>query len=225
MGQYDDQSAYLQTAGISQLQQYSAEQTNGHSAQETQQQHAATAPVAGQQYQAPAAAYVPAGQPPYGQPAVQAGYVPPYMPPGYPAAAGMPMPVGYAMPATGMGYYVPPTTAGIPYAFPGGMHPGYPGPMIPTSTPVLNRPVPGKPAANANPSGIQDSNNDASAWSEHITENDQRKYWYNKVTQKSTFDKPACLKTPEERSIPPCPWKEYATAEGKKYYHNGKDTV
>jgi hypothetical protein len=74
-------------------------------------------------------------------------------------------------------------------------------------------------------SGIQDSNNDASAWSEHVTEKDKRKYWYNKISQKSTFDKPGCLKTPEERSIPPCAWKEYATAEGKKYYHNGTDTV
>ncbi|CAM9429979.1 unnamed protein product, partial [Ectocarpus fasciculatus] len=138
------------------------------------------------------------------------GY-PPYMPPGYPMATypGMP-PVQY-----------PP--AGVPGA------PAYPMAQpaygqMPMGAAMAPRPLAAKaPVAAA--SGIQDSNNDASAWSEHVTEKDQRKYWYNKMTQKSTFDKPACLKTPEERSIPPCPWKEYATAEGKKYYSDGKDTV
>ena len=41
--------------------------------------------------------------------------------------------------------------------------------------------------------------------------------------QKSTYDKPECLKCPEERSIPPCKWKEYS-ADGKIYYSDGTDS-
>ena len=72
--------------------------------------------------------------------------------------------------------------------------------------------------------GIADSNNDASAWSEHEAPTDRRKFWFNRITNVSTFDKPTCLKTPEERSIPPCSWKEYCTSDGKKYYSNGTAT-
>ena len=65
-----------------------------------------------------------------------------------------------------------------------------------------------------------DPSNDVSNWSEHVAP-DGRKYWYNKAIAQSTFDKPLVLKTPEERSIPPCKWKEYSTPEGKKYYSDG----
>ena len=68
-----------------------------------------------------------------------------------------------------------------------------------------------------------DPNNDKSAWSTHDAP-DGRKYWFNKLTNLSTYDKPLCLKTPEERSIPPCAWKEYV-ADGKKYYNNGTESV
>jgi pre-mRNA-processing factor 40 len=83
----------------------------------------------------------------------------------------------------------------------------------------------GAPAAsNAPPAVVGDPNNDVSSWSEHDAE-DKRKYWYNRVTGTSTYEKPFCLKTPEERSIPPCKWKEYtAPADGKKYYSDGKDS-
>ena len=33
------------------------------------------------------------------------------------------------------------------------------------------------------------------------------------------------LKTPEERSIPPCKWKEYSAADGKKYYSDGTTSL
>ncbi len=79
--------------------------------------------------------------------------------------------------------------------------------------------------SNISTTGIQDSNNDASAWQEYENEVDKRKYWYNTITNISTYEKPACLKTPEERSIPPCPWKEYSTPEGRKYYGNGSLTT
>lgn len=83
----------------------------------------------------------------------------------------------------------------------------------------------GAPAAsNPPPAVVGDPNNDVSSWSEHDAE-DKRKYWYNRVTGTSTYEKPFCLKTPEERSIPPCKWKEYtAPADGKKYYSDGKDS-
>ena len=88
--------------------------------------------------------------------------------------------------------------------------------------PVLPRQISGVPS-NSNTHTI-DPSNDVSAWSEFSTP-DGRQYWYNRVTLVSTYDKPFCLKTPEERSIPPCPWKEYATADGKKYYSNGVESM
>lgn len=73
------------------------------------------------------------------------------------------------------------------------------------------------------PSSVSDPTNDASCWGEHTSEAG-KKYWYNRVTLVSTYEKPFCLKTPEERSIPPCIWKEYE-ADGKKFYSDGKESV
>lgn len=70
---------------------------------------------------------------------------------------------------------------------------------------------------------INDPNNDVSCWAEHTSE-EGRKYWHNRVTMTSTYDKPFCLKTPEERSIPACPWKEFIS-DGKKYYNNGTEST
>ena len=69
-----------------------------------------------------------------------------------------------------------------------------------------------------------DPSNDVSNWSEHVT-NDGRRYWYNKAIAQSTFEKPLVLKTPEERSIPPCKWKEYSSSDGKKYYSDGTTSL
>jgi hypothetical protein len=74
------------------------------------------------------------------------------------------------------------------------------------------------------PTTIGDPNNDATIWTEHDTP-DGRKYWYNRATLSSTYEKPFCLKTPEERSIQPCKYKEYSTADGKKYYSDGVDSL
>lgn len=95
------------------------------------------------------------------------------------------------------------------------------GPVIGLGGPVgglVGVPPRGVPAA-----VVGDPINDVQSWSEHDAE-DKRKYWYNRVTGTSTYDKPACLKTPEERSIPPCKWKEYTSADGKKYYSDGKES-
>ena len=83
--------------------------------------------------------------------------------------------------------------------------------------------APRGPAPAPAPVAVGDPNNEVSSWSEHEAE-DKRKYWYNRVTGTSTYDKPFCLKTPEERSIPPCKWKEYTSGDGKKYYSDGKES-
>lgn len=70
---------------------------------------------------------------------------------------------------------------------------------------------------------VGDPNNDLSCWTEYSSD-EGRKYWYNKITLVSTYDKPFCLKTPEERSIPACKWKEYS-ADGKKYYSDGNESL
>jgi len=56
-------------------------------------------------------------------------------------------------------------------------------------------------------------------WSEHTT-SDGRKYFFNKITRTTTWDKPDVLKTTAELSMGSCPWKEYASDSGKKYYYN-----
>jgi hypothetical protein len=111
---------------------------------------------------------------------------------------------------------MPPGAPAFP--FPGGLP--FP-PRLPV-LPLAGRPLPA-PNGNANNSNGLDPNNDISCWTEHVSE-DGRKYWYNSVTFISTYEKPFCLKTPEERSIPPCTWKEY-TADGKVYYSNGKEST
>lgn len=77
--------------------------------------------------------------------------------------------------------------------------------------------------AAAGSNSLGDPNNDATCWSEHKSM-EGKKYWYNRVSLVSTYDKPFCLKTPEERAIPPCTWKEY-TNQGRVYYSNGKEST
>jgi len=59
---------------------------------------------------------------------------------------------------------------------------------------------------------------EAAAWSEH-THNDGRRYYYNRVTKQSSWDKPECLKNDSER-LNTTVWKEYKTADGRDYYFN-----
>uniref|UniRef100_A0A1J3DVY8 Pre-mRNA-processing protein 40A n=1 Tax=Noccaea caerulescens TaxID=107243 RepID=A0A1J3DVY8_NOCCA len=59
----------------------------------------------------------------------------------------------------------------------------------------------------------------ASDWQEH-TSADGRKYYYNKQTKQSSWEKPLELMTPLERADASTVWKEFTTAEGRKYYYN-----
>ena len=145
----------------------------------------------------------------------------------------MPMPMQMQNPSMlGMGAALQQPVAsslgrGIPLQMPGalplgmglGMMPGFAQP-IGRGMPLA---LPRGPAPAPAPVAVGDPNNEVSSWSEHEAE-DKRKYWYNRVNGTSTYDKPSCLKTPEERSIPPCKWKEYTAADGKKYYSDGKES-
>jgi len=63
-----------------------------------------------------------------------------------------------------------------------------------------------------------DPANDPSSWTEH-THNDGRRYYYNKVTKQSSWDKPQCLKSDHEK-LNTTSWKEYKTADGRDYFYN-----
>ncbi|KAJ0971136.1 hypothetical protein J5N97_019095 [Dioscorea zingiberensis] len=59
----------------------------------------------------------------------------------------------------------------------------------------------------------------SSDWQEH-TAADGKRYYYNKKTRQSSWEKPLELMTPIERVDASTNWKEYTTPEGRKYYYN-----
>ncbi|KAJ6842706.1 pre-mRNA-processing protein 40A isoform X4 [Iris pallida] len=59
----------------------------------------------------------------------------------------------------------------------------------------------------------------ASDWQEH-TAADGKRYYYNKKTRQSSWEKPAELMTAIERADASTEWKEFTTSEGRKYYYN-----
>lgn len=130
---------------------------------------------------------------------------------------------GYNPPPTGshLGFpgYLPPRPTFAPNYAPMGSNPS---PMF--NNQFAPRPVGFTPMnSNVPNGGISDPNNNAKSWSEYKSP-EGRKYWHNRETQVCTYDKPLCLMTPEERSIPPCKWKEY-NVEGKTYYSDGKESL
>ena len=58
-----------------------------------------------------------------------------------------------------------------------------------------------------------------SDWAEYSTP-EGRKYYYNRATKSTTWEKPDELKSDSERAIGTCVWKEYRTPEGRPYYYN-----
>ncbi|XWS21317.1 hypothetical protein CRYUN_Cryun30bG0045300 [Craigia yunnanensis] len=59
----------------------------------------------------------------------------------------------------------------------------------------------------------------SSDWQEH-TSADGRRYYYNKKTRQSSWEKPLELMTPIERADASTVWKEFTTPEGRNYYYN-----
>ncbi|KAF3447471.1 hypothetical protein FNV43_RR12657 [Rhamnella rubrinervis] len=75
------------------------------------------------------------------------------------------------------------------------------------------------PSADTNinvPNVTQQSSSD---WQEH-TSADGRRYYYNKRTKQSSWEKPLELMTPIERADASTVWKEYSSPDGRKYYYN-----
>ncbi|XP_012459513.1 pre-mRNA-processing protein 40A [Gossypium raimondii] len=56
-------------------------------------------------------------------------------------------------------------------------------------------------------------------WIEHTSANGRR-YYYNKKTRQSSWEKPLELMTPIERADASTNWKEYTSPDGRKYYYN-----
>ncbi|KAG9451749.1 hypothetical protein H6P81_004653 [Aristolochia fimbriata] len=84
-----------------------------------------------------------------------------------------------------------------------------PQPSQPTSVTTISA-----PAAN-----VQPSQQATSDWQEH-TAADGRRYYYNKQTRQSSWEKPVELMTPIERADASTVWKEFSTPDGRKYYYN-----
>ncbi|XLR54267.1 hypothetical protein HN51_022555 [Arachis hypogaea] len=59
----------------------------------------------------------------------------------------------------------------------------------------------------------------ASDWQEH-TAADDRRYYYNKRTRQSSWEKPLELMSPIERADASTVWKEFTSSDGRKYYYN-----
>lgn len=51
---------------------------------------------------------------------------------------------------------------------------------------------------------------------------DGRSYYFNRLTNQTTWEKPEALKTPSEIRLAKITWKEYSTPEGRKYWHNNE---
>ena len=98
-----------------------------------------------------------------------------------------------SMVAPPMMQYPPPSMGAPPMMqFPPMMSfPGMPVPL--TGRIPMPLPIPPFHPGNqqgGNNSTALDPNNDVSCWSEHINEAEDRKYWYNRATQVSTYEKP-----------------------------------
>lgn len=70
-------------------------------------------------------------------------------------------------------------------------------------------------AVDSQPKPVEQSSSD---WLEHT--NNGRRFYYNKKTRLSTWEKPLELMTPIERADATTDWKEYASPDGKKYFYN-----
>ncbi|KAL2529485.1 Pre-mRNA-proCES [Forsythia ovata] len=77
----------------------------------------------------------------------------------------------------------------------------------------------GTPATVLAVNGPNNTQQTASDWQEYEAA-DGRRYFYNKITKQSSWEKPRELMTPLERADASTVWKEFTTPEGRKYYYN-----
>mmetsp|Transcript_4 Transcript_4/g.11 ORF Transcript_4/g.11 Transcript_4/m.11 type:complete len:688 (-) Transcript_4:1081-3144(-) len=57
-------------------------------------------------------------------------------------------------------------------------------------------------------------------WTQHVSD-DGKVYYYNRITQQSTYEKPLSLMDEVERKLPKTMWKQYSR-DGKAYYFNAQ---
>ncbi|CAI0401259.1 unnamed protein product [Linum tenue] len=57
-------------------------------------------------------------------------------------------------------------------------------------------------------------------WIEHVSTATGRRYYYNKKTRTSSWEKPFELMTPIERADASTDWKEFMSPDGRKYFYN-----
>ncbi|KAL1813993.1 pre-mRNA-processing protein 40A [Daucus carota subsp. sativus] len=88
---------------------------------------------------------------------------------------------------------------------------------LPAATPM--QPIAQQPAASPGPVTVVSSPHTSSDWQE-FEASDGRRYYYNKITKQSCWEKPLELMTPLEKADASTVWKEFTTAEGRKYYYN-----
>ncbi|KAL3580377.1 hypothetical protein D5086_018212 [Populus alba] len=76
-------------------------------------------------------------------------------------------------------------------------------------------------AANVLATGIQPRPTEEALteWKEHASANGRR-FYYNKRTKQSSWEKPFELMTPIERADASTDWKEFTSPDGRKYYYN-----
>ncbi|CAL4949397.1 unnamed protein product [Urochloa decumbens] len=92
------------------------------------------------------------------------------------------------------------------------------GQSVPHTTPLVqpgHQPV----SAPATLPSVNSSEPTSSDWKEH-TAPEGKRYYYNKKTRQSIWEKPVELMTPLERADASTEWKEFTTPEGQKYYFN-----
>ncbi|EFJ38578.1 hypothetical protein SELMODRAFT_402621 [Selaginella moellendorffii] len=102
-------------------------------------------------------------------------------------------------------------------AYPGSYQVGNPGQLL-QSYPV-NAGQTNNGMAQGLHSGVPPPGSRASEWQEHFSP-DGRRYYYNKRTKQSSWEKPDELMTPTERADASTVWKEFVTADSRKYYYN-----
>ena len=150
----------------------------------------------------------PFGMPPRGMPLPpMVGGMPPGYNAGFPAAMGAPMAAG--------GFPPPSAAAGAP-----GSSTGAAAAAAATATAAATGSVAAATAGAASlaPAAAKDF------WREY-KDASGRTYYHDQRTNKTTYEKPECLKTVAERTLAPCKWKEYTTPDGRKYFSDGVNSV
>ncbi|KAG8051735.1 hypothetical protein GUJ93_ZPchr0001g29805, partial [Zizania palustris] len=112
-------------------------------------------------------------------------------------------------------YTYQPSSVPPPIVQPWGTAPGQNVPLVTPLVQLRHQPV----SSSTTLPLINSAEPSSSDWQEH-TSADGKKYYYNKKTRQSSWEKPAELMTPLERADASTEWKEFTTPEGRKYYYN-----